>query len=164
MESPSRMSYRISRAARALPGLLPLGLAWIAAPAWASLGGDVGSVGADSVQFKGQLVSSAMLQYDRHDITTNAGTVVHEYLSHAGKVFAVTWQGPRPPDLRQLFGSYFEPFQSAAAAQSRPGMHRQVSVVQADFVVHAVALLRAFQGKAYVPSLVPAGVAVAELK
>ena len=68
--------------------------------------------------------------------------VASERLSHAGKVFAVTWQGPRPPDLRQLFGSYFEPFQSAAAAQSRPGMHRQVSVAQADFVVHAVALLR----------------------
>jgi hypothetical protein len=156
------MSYRILRTARALPALL-LGFAWIAAPAWASLGGDVGSVGADNVQFKGQLVSTPMLQYDRHDITTDSGTV-HEYLSHAGKVFAVTWQGPRPPDLRQLFGSYFEPFQSATAAQSRPGMHRQVSVAQPDFVVHAVALLRTFQGKAYVPSLVPAGVAVADLK
>jgi hypothetical protein len=43
-------------------------------------------------------------------------------------------------------------------------MHRQVSVAQPDFVVHAVALLRTFQGKAYVPSLVPAGVAVADLK
>jgi hypothetical protein len=157
------MSYRISRAARALPPLISLAFAWLGAPASASLGGDVGSVSADSVQFRGQLLSTAMLQYDRHDITTGSGTVVHEYLSRAGKVFAVSWQGPRPPDLRQLFGSYFEPFQSAAAAQSRPGMHRQVSIAQSDFVVQAVGHLRAFQGKAYVPSLVPEGVAVADL-
>ena len=159
------MSDRISRAARVLAGLMPVALLWLASlPVCASLGGDVGSVSADSVSFKGQLLSTGMLQYDQHDITTPSGTVVHEYLSRAGKVFAVSWHGPMPPDLRQLFGSYFEPFQSATAAQSRPGMHRQVSVAQPDFVVHAVALLRTFQGKAYVPSLVPAGVAVADLK
>jgi hypothetical protein len=79
-------------------------------------------------------------------------------------VFAVTWQGPTPPDLRQLFGSYFEPFRSAAAAQSRPGGHRQLSIAQSDFVVQAIGHLRTFQGKAFVPSLVPAGVSVAELE
>src|ERR1017187_6573111 len=160
----ARMSYRMSRAARALPAFLSLAFVWCASPARANLGGDADSVSADSVKLKGQLVSMPMLQYNGHDITIASGTVVHEYLSPAGKVFAVTWQGPTPPDLRQLFGSYFEPFRSAAAAQSRPGGHRQLSIVQFDFVVQASGYVRAFQGKAYVPSLVPAGVSVAELE
>ncbi len=157
------MNYRTLRAAPALPGLLSLAFAWLASPASASLGGDTASVSADSVQLRGQLVSTSMLQYDRHDITTGPDAVVHEYLSRAGKIFAVSWQGPLPPDLRQLFGSYFEPFRSAAVAQSRPGGHRHMSVVQSDFVVESRGHLRAFQGKAYVPSLVPAGVSVADL-
>jgi hypothetical protein len=158
------MSHRISRAARALPAFVSLAFVWLTSPASASLGGDADSVSADSVEFKGQRLRTAMLQFDRHDITTGSGTVVHEYLSRAGKVFAVTWQGPMPPDLRQLFGSYFEPFRSAAAAQSRPGGHRQLSIAQSDFVVQAIGHLRTFQGKAFVPSLVPAGVSVAELE
>jgi hypothetical protein len=143
---------------------MPVALLWLASlPVCASLGGDVGSVSADSVSFKGQLLSTGMLQYDQHDITTPSGTVVHEYLSRAGKVFAVSWHGPMPPDLRQLFGSYFVSYQSAAAAQSRPGMHRQLNVALSDFVVQASGHLRAFQGKAYVPSLVPAGLSVTDL-
>jgi hypothetical protein len=158
------MNDRGLHATRAIPAFIAITFAWLAAPASASLGGDVTSVSDDSVQFRGQLVSTGMLHYDRHDITAASGTVVHEYLSPGGKVFAVTWKGPMPPDLRQLFGAYFEPFRSAAAAQSRPGGHRQISVVQPDFVVQAAGHMRAFQGKAYVPSLVPSGVSVAELQ
>ena len=158
------MSYRTSRTARSLPAFVSLAFAWLASPASASLGGDTVSVSDDSVKLRGQLVSTGMLQYNRHDITTGSGTVIHEYLSRSGKVFAVTWKGPTPPDLRQLFGSYFEPFRSAAAAHSQPGGHRQVSIAQSDFIVQATGHMRAFQGKAYVPSLVPSGVSVAELQ
>jgi len=158
------MSYRSMHAARTLPVLIAVAFAWLAGPALASLGGDVTSVSDDGVQFHGQVLRTAMLQYDRHDITAASGTVVHEYLSRAGKVFAVTWQGPTPPDLRQLFGSYFEPFRSAAAAQSRPGAHRRLSIVQSDFVVQATGRLRTFQGRAYIPSLIPSGVSIAELQ
>jgi hypothetical protein len=158
------MSYRTCRAARTLRALLWLLSGWLAMPASAGLGGDTASVSDDSVKLRGQLVSTGMLQYDQHDITAASGTVIHEYLSRSGKVFAVSWNGPVPPDLRQLFGPYFESFRSAAAAQSRPGGHRQISVAQPDFVVQATGHMRAFQGKAFVPSLVPPGVSVAELQ
>ena len=158
------MSPCVSRVRRVLPAFVSLALTWFASPASARLGGDYASVSDDSAKLKGQLVSTAMLNYDRHDITTSSGSVIHEYLSRAGKVFAVTWQAPLPPDLHQLFGDYFEPFRSAAAAQSRPGGHHQLSIAQSDFVVQASGHLRAFQGKAYVPSLVPPGVTVADLQ
>jgi len=47
-----------------------------------------------------------------------------------------------------------------AAAQAQPGMLRQLNSVQPDFVVQSVAHLRSFRGKAYLPALVPDGVAV----
>src|ERR1035441_2394617 len=74
------MSHRISRAARALPAFVSLAFVWLTSPAAASLGGDADSVSADSVEFKGQRLRTAMPQFDRHDITTGSGTVVHEYL------------------------------------------------------------------------------------
>jgi hypothetical protein len=157
------MSYGIPRAARALSALAATSLAVLSGPASAALGGDVASVRADTVQIRGQLVSTEMTAYTQHDITTGPNTIVHEYISRAGKVFAVTWRGPLPPNLPQLFGDYFETYRSAAIAQSHPGNHRHVSIVQPDFVVQALGRLRAFQGTAYVPSLVPAGVNIADL-
>ena len=153
-----------SRATGALLALALLACGGFAQTASARLGGDAASVQEDSARFVGKLVSTAMVQYDRHDITTSSGTVVHEYLSRAGRIFAVSWKGPLPPDLHQLFGDYFQTLSSAAAAHSQPGSHRQLNVVRDDFVAQSSGHLRAFQGRAYVPSLVPAGVDVSELQ
>jgi hypothetical protein len=158
------MSYGFPCLARALPALAVLTFAAFVAPAVAGLGGDEDSVHTDAARFRGPMLSTAMLQYTRHDIATGANAAIHEYVSRTGKVFAVTWRGPLPPDLSQLFGSYFGAYRTAVIAQSHPGGHRQVYVAQPDLVVQAVGRLRAFAGKAYVPSLVPAGVDVTELQ
>lgn len=151
------------RAALGISALGCLAASLLPASALAYLGGDETSVAADRAALEGRLNSTPMLQFVRHEISLGASAVVHEYTTPAGKVFAVTWQGPFPPDLRQLFGSYFTQYQSALAAQPRPGMHRQLRVAQADLVVESAGHLRSFRGMAYVPSLVPAGVAVADL-
>jgi hypothetical protein len=133
-------------------------------PAVAHLGGDTASISADRDALHAQLHSTPMSLFEQHEITTDGGTVVHEYATPQGTVFAVTWQGPLPPDLALLFGPYYQAFQSAAAAQARPGMHRQLSVAGPDLVVQASGRLRAFRGIAYVPSLLPAGVSAANLQ
>jgi hypothetical protein len=135
-------------------------------PAHGALGGDVRSVGADLQLMHGQIQMTSMQQYDLHEITTSGGTLIHEYVTPQGKVFAVTWRGSFPPNLQQLFGSYFDQYQTAAAAsaQMHPGMHRMLTVTQPDFVMQSIGRARAFHGKAYVPSLVPSGVAIATLQ
>jgi hypothetical protein len=158
------MSYGFTRLARALPALAALTFAAFIQPASAALGGDEDSVHTDTTRLGGQMLSTAMLQYTRHDIATGPDSAVHEYMSRSGKVFAVTWKGPLPPDLSQLFGSYFDSYRTALIAQSHPGGHRQVYVAQPDFVAQSLGRLRAFRGKAYVPSLIPAGVDVTELQ
>jgi hypothetical protein len=141
-----------------------LGALLLQAPATAYLGGDADSVGADRDAMHAQLRSTPMQLYNVHEISTTNGALVHEYTTRQGTVFAVSWQGQLPPDLAQLFGNYYKQYQNAAMAQSRPGMHRQLSIANPDFVVASTGRLRSFRGKAYVPSLVPAGVSVADLQ
>lgn len=111
---------------------------------------------------RGQLQSTPMQQYELHQIVTSGGTVIREYMTPQGKVFAVTWRGSFPPNLQQLFGSYYEQFQEAvlAATQMRAGTRRMLGIAQPDFVVKESGRMRSYQGKAYVPSMIPAGVAV----
>lgn len=134
-------------------------------PLCASLGGDVGSVQTDQAKMQGTLRSTSADAYTVHEIQTAAGVAVKEYTSPVGKVFAVTWQGPVHPDLRQLLGSYFGPYVQALQAQraQRRG-HGPVLIQQAGLVVEITGHARSFMGRAYVPQMVPAGVHAEELR
>jgi hypothetical protein len=114
---------------------------------------------------QGLLQSRPMQRYELHEITTSGGTVIHEYMTLQGTIFALTWRGPFPPNLQQLFGSYYQQFLEAALAtpRLRGSTHRMLSVSQRDLVVQQFARMRSYQGKAYVPSLIPAGVSVGAL-
>jgi hypothetical protein len=94
--------------------------------------------------------------YNLHQITTSDGSVVSEFVSPAGKVFGVSWQGHSLPDLPQLLGSYLTDFQQGQRTQV---VRRRAVMIQADnFVFSSVGHLRSFRGRAYVPGLVPSGV------
>ena len=91
--------------------------------------------------------------YALHQISAPDGTVVREYTSPQGTVFGVSWKGPVMPNLKQLLGSYFTTFQQASQA---PHPRRGPLVVRTDqVVVESGGHMRAFRGRAYVPSLVP---------
>jgi Protein of unknown function (DUF2844) len=129
-----------------------------ALPAWAALGGDVASVQADQVHMQGRVRTTTSTSYSVHEIQSASGAVVREYVS-ADKVFAVAWQAPWPPDMRQLLGSYFEQYVEAAKAQgvSRMG-RRPLTINQAGLVVQMGGHARSFTGRAYLPDSLPAGV------
>lgn len=138
-------------------------------PAWASLGGDTASIQADQLHMQGSLTSKASIttaqSYTVHEIQAATGTVVREYLSPEGKVFAVAWQGPRMPDLRQLLGGYFEPYQTAVQARSGVRMARKpIMIDQPGLVVQIGGHVRAFSGKAYVPDALPSNVRAEDIQ
>ncbi|MGA9447392.1 MAG: DUF2844 domain-containing protein, partial [Candidatus Sulfotelmatobacter sp.] len=82
-----------------------------------------------------------------------------EYVSSAGKVFAVAWQGPWPPDMRQLLGSYFEQYRQAAKAQSSVRIGRRpLMIQQPGLVVQIGGHPRSFSGRAYIPDQLPSSV------
>jgi hypothetical protein len=136
-----------------------------ALPAWASLGGDSASIEADQLHMQGTRTTKAAESYTVHEIQGASGTVVREYVSPEGKVFAIAWNGPWMPDLRQLLGGYFEQYRAALQAQSGPRIvRRPVAIEQPGLVVQVGGHLRAFAGRAYVPGMLPSGARAEEIQ
>jgi hypothetical protein len=148
-----------AKALCAAVGLLAFG---VQDPASAVLGDTAASVQADRARMNGTLRTVEKGRFAIHEIETAAGTSVREYVSPAGVVFAVTWAGPSLPDLRQLLGLHFETYTRAVKAQ-RAG-RGPVSVREPGLVVQSGGQMRAFFGRAYVPSMIPPGVAADEIQ
>jgi hypothetical protein len=130
---------------------------------FAALGGDLNSVLGDQIQFQGSEKVTQMASFEIHEIRpqtgATTGTVIREYVSPAGTVFAVTWQGEWLPNMRQLLGTYFQQFTDAVKQQStvRPG-RKPLHIARPDFVLHMTGHMRSYSGKAYLPAMLPPGV------
>jgi len=135
-------------------------------PAFAALGGDITSVRTDQVHMRGALLRITGADTSKvHEIQTPSGTLVREYVSPTGTVFAVAWQGPWMPDLRQLLGTYFEHYiQSAQAVRAHRSRHGPLVIKEAGLVVQQSGHPRAFVGSAYVPQLLPQGFDAAAIR
>lgn len=134
-------------------------------PLSASLGGDASSVLADQAKMQGNLRTTSSDSYTVHEIQAATGVAVKEYVSPAGKVFAVSWHGPFQPDLRQLLGGYFDVYTQAVQAQSAHHHGRgPLLIQQPGLVVQIAGHMRSFFGKAYDPQLLPAGVNAEDLR
>jgi Protein of unknown function (DUF2844) len=130
-------------------------------PAFAALGGDVASVRQDQAHMKGTLKTTQAEAYSIHEISAPGSVVVKEYATAAGKVFAITWHGQFIPNMQQLLGTYFDQYSLAAKTQreSQYG-HRPLNIQQPGLVLQTGGHMRAYQGRAYVPEMVPQGVNV----
>jgi hypothetical protein len=126
----------------------------------ASLGGTVTTVETDRVRMKSALVGIDQRgAYTVHSMQSPTGTTIREYYGTNGIVFGVAWQGPWQPDLRQLFGDYFDRYQSGVQRTRRARVMRgQLAINDGTLVVKIGGHLRAIAGVAYVPALLPAGV------
>lgn len=92
-----------------------------------------------------------------HELELPSGTMVREYVSAEGRVFAVAWRGSTLPDLRQIFGEdNLETFLSSPPAEHT--RHKSRSVRQPGLVAHSAGSGRFFTGFAYIPSLMPPAV------
>jgi hypothetical protein len=130
----------------------------------ASLGGDEGSVQSDRVHMQGALLRITRSDaYTVHEMQAPSGTTVREYVSPSGTVFAVAWQGPRVPDLRQVLGTYFAQYVQSVQAAHRRG-HGPLLIQEVGLVVQQSGHPRAFVGTAYVPQLLPPGVGVEAIR
>jgi hypothetical protein len=127
----------------------------------AALGEQESSVQEDAARVQGSIKIQERALYRMHEIKTPSGTVVREFVSSAGAVFAVAWTGPVMPNLRQTLGKYFDPY--VAAVQRKNANHRRVEVHQDDLVVEAGGHMRAYSGRAYLPQAVPSGVNIGDL-
>jgi Protein of unknown function (DUF2844) len=131
-------------------------------PALAELGGDASTIEADRVRAMAKSRILPGQNYTMQEIQIPNGTTIREYLSPNGKVFAVTWNGPFMPDLKQLLGSNYTTY--LQAAQEKHARHGPLMINRPGLVARSGGHMRAFSGFAYIPQLVPANVSISELK
>ena len=142
---------------------LVFGCLSLASPSsWAALGGPTDSIVADTLSLKAVRHVEVRSSYQVHELDLASGTVVREYVTAQGTVFAVSWHGPFKPNLNQLLGSYF-PRLTEAARLPHPD-HSHLRVTDQDVTIESAGRMRAFAGCAVVTALVPAGVSVAEIQ
>jgi hypothetical protein len=122
-------------------------------PAWAALGGDVSSVNSDVQVLGGQHTTVAKQGYNLHQIAKPDGSVVNEFVSPAGVVFGISWQGHSMPNFQQLLGTHLTDLQQGQKTHVVP--RRAVTIQTDDFVFSSVGHGRFFKGRAFVPSLIP---------
>jgi hypothetical protein len=133
-------------------------------PVFAGLGGDGASVAADSAELRGSLHVSPAAAFEIQEISAQNGIRVREFLNQSGLVFAVAWSGPVEPNLQQLLGVHFAAYHAARAAQKPPGLHRDLRLALPDLVVESGGHMRAYRGRAYLPTHLPTGVSAADLQ
>lgn len=133
-------------------------------PAYAILGESGDTINTDYKTLHG--VYQATIPHEKFTVEeiTSKATTVREYVSSSGTVFGIAWNGYVHPDLSQLIGSYWSEYsaalQKALHIPGRPSQKIETDTV----VVEKWGHMRDLQGRAYVPSLIPAGVSIADIK
>jgi hypothetical protein len=134
------------------------------APLWAALGESADSVAADQEALGAGAVSTTVRDgYTVQEMRTDA-IVLREYITSTGVVFAVAWNGLIHPDLKRLLGSYFKEYESSLRGTPREAGRRQRRIASRSVVVEMWGHMRALQGRAYVPTLIPPDVSVDEIE
>jgi hypothetical protein len=118
---------------------------------------------ASSTAATSSSTASTTTTYNVSESTLASGTVVREYATSAGVVFAVSWTGPQMPDLRTLLGDHFATMTDAAAKKPKAG-HSQLRVANSDVVIVSGGHMRAYTGRAWLPAQLPAGFTAANIE
>jgi hypothetical protein len=144
-----------------------LGTALCPQAARATLGEPESTVQTDVAQTQGSIKAMNDHEiYRVHEIQMPSGTLLREFVSAEGTVFAVAWNGPTVPNLRQALGQYFDRF-VAGAKTNRTESHsdrNHLQIQQADFVMQAGGRMHAtFAGRAYLPTAIPNGFDLGDL-
>ena len=131
--------------------------------AGATLGEPEVTVQSDVAQLRASIKSSEdRVGYRIHEVQLPSGTLLREFVAPDGNVFAVAWNGPTQPNLRQTLGKYFDTLVSAPKPKFVD--HRHLQIQQGDLIVQGSGHMRAgFSGRAYLASAIPSGVNLGDL-
>lgn len=134
-------------------------------PCYASLGAGPTDFGPSSARQARAMAGTrgASTSYTVNQTTLASGTTVREYVAPNGVVFAVSWSGPFLPDLRALLGQHFDTMTEESGRHPKAG-HSQLLVKRADLTIESTGHMRAYSGRAWIASRMPAGVTPEEIE
>jgi hypothetical protein len=122
---------------------------------WAELGAAPSRWPAQAAAPRLNNVSTASATYTVVQRQLDSGTTVSEFVDGSGTVFAVSWSGPFLPDLKELLGVHFQTMASPGAGQG--SQRSRLAVQDAGAVIVSEGHMGAFEGRAWLPSRLPAG-------
>ena len=91
-----------------------------------------------------------------------SGVTLTEYVNADNQVFAVAWSSNRIPDLKNVFGSYFDEYSNAWNHRHSLGLHT-VHLETPNLKVDLSGINGTLHGLAWLPALIPQGVVIHEL-
>ena len=141
----------------------------IAAVAWLPRAEAALGEAASSIESDGRALTAArrgVAAHPRFTVETlqSDSATVREYVSPAGVVFAVAWDGLAQPDLTPLLGAHAGEYRAALEGTPRIRGRRSQRVVAENVVVETWGHMRHLQGRAYLPALLPGGVTIDDIK
>jgi hypothetical protein len=123
------------------------------------------SIADDKAALSADMITAQWENYSVHTLTLPSGTVVKEFVSLQGLVFAVTWNGPFMPKLRKLLGRHGVDYENAAALNVQKSSPRgPFSSRSSELVIETGGHLRAYVGRAYLPQMLPNGLSEEDIK
>ena len=144
-------------------GLLALSLLG-ARQARATLGEGADSIARDKKALSAvKRATTSFANYTVQEIASDA-TTVREFITPAGVVFAVAWNGLVHPDFSTLLGAYTDEYKSAKKQLPRQHGKKSSRVQSGRVVVETWGHMGNLQGRAYLPALVPEGVKTDEIR
>lgn len=130
----------------------------------ATLGESVVSIQSDRKALSAEQRGTAIQNGFTVQEIKSGSTTVREYVSPAGIVFGVAWNGLMRPDLTQLLGAYSNEYHEAWRRIPHNRGRSHLDVKTNRVVVQQWGHMRNLRGRAYVPSLIPSGVSVDEIR
>lgn len=135
--------------------LAALAAAFFTGGSWAGLGAAPVHWPAQAGAARASTLSTGLASYTVVQRQLDSGTTVQEFVDSSGTVFAVSWAGPFLPDLKELLGIHFDAL--VAQGQRQGAQRSRLAVQNADAVIVSEGHMGALQGRAWLPSGLPAG-------
>jgi Protein of unknown function (DUF2844) len=120
-----------------------------------------GRAPASPIQSKAAVASQATVRYQS---TLDDVVTVKEFVDPSGFVYAVTWEGPRAPDLNSLLGEFFPEYKLAIASTPFHVPRRRLMANSSNLHISQFGHPGAIFGIIYLKDRLPANVTPEDLK
>ena len=131
---------------------------WFCLPSWAELNGNVSSVETDRAQVGGLLSSRSSYDSTIYEIKDPNGTVIREFVSPKGRIFAVAWEGRFVPEMKFLLGGLFQDYARAVHSEHpNHGWRQPLFIHTPTLAFESLGHMGWYYGRAYVAAEIPNG-------
>jgi hypothetical protein len=136
-----------------------------ALPVRAELNGTISSIDVDRDYVAGKVTANPRFGSTVYEITDRNGTIIREYASPAGRIFAISWEGRFMPEMKHFLGDLFEPYVSAMRSEHKTHNWRQPILIHtSNLTFENDGHMGWYYGRAYVESSVPGGFSIDDIR